>query len=255
MSVGQWSQRTAIVTGAARGIGAGIAKRLVVDGHRVALLDLDLEAALATARAIDPMGTFTHVAAVDVANEDAVRQAVAEVVRTLGSPTILVNNAGFAHDILLRDMPIHLWDEVVNVHLRGAFLMTREMSVHMRDSRWGRIVNISSTSSRGDAGRVNYSAAKSGLHGFTKACALELGPDGVTVNVVAPGFIVSDMTAKTARRLGRTFQEHQETVAATLAVRRVGQPEDIAHAVAYLTSQGAGYVTGQVIYIAGDPVG
>lgn len=249
------TSKTAIVTGAGRGIGASVAQHLVFGGHRVALLDRDFEAATATARALDPQGSTAVAIEADVTDEASVVRAVATVVRSLGAPTILVNNAGFAQDGPLGDMTVADWDAVVDVHLRAAFLTTRAASPHMRAAGWGRIVNISSTSALGDDDRVNYSAAKSGLHGFTKACALELGPAGVTANVVAPGFIVSEMTAATARRLGRSFEEHQRKVAATLPVRRVGQPDDVAHAVSYLTSVGAGYVTGQVLYVAGAPLG
>jgi 3-oxoacyl-[acyl-carrier protein] reductase len=247
--------RTAIVTGAGRGIGAAIARRLAHHGHGVAILDRDVEAATAAAKSIDPKGTSAFAVAVDVADERSVSEAVTATVRTIGAPTILVNDAGFARDQPIEDMSIADWDAVVDVHLRGAFLMTRATCEHMRAAGWGRIVNISSVSALGDDYRVNYSAAKSGLHGFTKACALELGPSGITANVVAPGFIVSDMTAATARRLGRSFEEHQQLVAATLPVRRVGQPDDIANAVSYLTSDGAGYVTGQILYVAGSPMG
>jgi 3-oxoacyl-[acyl-carrier protein] reductase len=242
-----------MITGAARGIGAAVARRLAAEGHRVAVLDRDVEAAAGTSRAIDPAGANAVAVEVDVTDEQSVHDAVATTVDALGPPTILVNCAGFARDQLIDDMPIADWDAVVGVHLRGAFLTTRAVVPHLRAASWGRIVNISSISARGDDERVNYSAAKSGLHGFSTACALELGPAGVTVNVVAPGFIASDMTAATARRLGRSFAEHQELVAANLPVRRVGQPADIAHAIAYLTSEGAGYVTGQVLYVAGQP--
>jgi 3-oxoacyl-[acyl-carrier protein] reductase len=238
--------RTAIVTGAGRGIGAAVAARLASHGHRVAVVDRD-EAAAAAAAA--ELGGLAITA--DVADEDAVTSAVATVVAELGPPTILVNNAGFARDQPIDDMPAADWDAVVDVHLRGAFLFSRAVTGHLRAAGWGRVVSISSISALGDENRVNYSAAKAGLIGFTRALALDLGPAGVTVNAVAPGFIVSDMTARSARRLGRTPEEHQRLVAETLPVRRVGQPADIAHAVEYLTSEGAGFVTGQVLYVAG----
>ncbi len=240
--------RTAIVTGGARGIGAGIARRLTADGHRVAVLDADP----APATAADPADLVLRC---DVSSEQAVAAAVEEVVSALGPPTILVNNAGFARDQPLDAMPLSDWDAVVDVCLRAAFLTTRAVAPHLKAAGFGRIVNISSTSALGDDDRVQYVAAKAGLNGFTKAVALELGPFGVTANAVAPGFVVSDMTARTAARLGRTVEEHQRIVAASLPVRRVGRPEDIAHAVSYLASEGAGYVTGQVLYVAGAPLG
>lgn len=248
MPVTHGEPRTAIVTGAGRGIGAAVAKRLAGHGHRVAVVDKDADVAASTAEAIGGLAITA-----DVADEDAVTGAVAATADALGPPTILVNNAGFARDQLIDDMPAEDWDAVVDVHLRGAFLCSRAVTGHMRDAGWGRIVSISSISALGHANRVNYSAAKAGLNGFTQALALELGPAGVTVNAVAPGFIVSDMTARTAKRLGRTPQEHQRLVAETLPVRRVGVPDDIAHAVEYLTSEGAGFVTGQILYVAGAP--
>lgn len=147
------------------------------------------------------------------------------------------------------------WDAVVDVCLRGAFMMTRAVTPHLKTAGFGRIVNISSISALGDDGRVPYGTAKAGLHGLAKSVALELGPSGVTANVVAPGFVVSDMTARSAVRLGHTFEEFQRLAAEELPVRRVGLPDDIAHAVSYLTSDGAGYVTGQVLYVAGAPRG
>lgn len=242
--------RTAVVTGGGNGIGAGVARRLAADGRRVAVLDVDLDGARAVAEEIG--GLAVHC---DVSDEDSVAAAVGQVAASLGEPTVLVNNAGFARDQPLDDMPLSDWDSVVDVVLRGAFLTVRAITPYLRAAGFGRVVNISSISALGDEERVQYVAAKSGLNGFTKAAALELGPVGVTVNAVAPGFVVSDMTARTAARLGRTFAEHQRIVAESLPVRRVGLPSDIAHAVSYLTSDDAGYVTGQVLYVAGAPLG
>jgi 3-oxoacyl-[acyl-carrier protein] reductase len=145
------------------------------------------------------------------------------------------------------------WDSVLAVHLRGSFLMSRAAQRYMTQARWGRIVNISSTSALGHRGQANYSAAKAGLQGFTKTLAVELGPFGVTVNAVAPGFIVTDMTASVASRLGIAFEEMQAAGAAETPVRRVGQPEDVAHAISYFVSDGASFVSGQVLYVAGGP--
>lgn len=234
----------AVVTGGARGIGAGIVARLRADGHRVAVLDVDVTGADADA-----------VVECDVASEESVAAAFAEVHETLGAPLVVVNNAGFARDQPLHEMPLSDWDAVVDVCLRGAFLTTRLAAPFMMAAGFGRIVNISSTSALGDPERVQYVAAKSGLNGFTKAAALELGPYGVTVNAVAPGFTVSDMTARSAQRRGRTVEEHQRIAAAASPVRRIGYPEDIAHAVSFFTSEGARYVTGQVLYVAGAPLG
>jgi 3-oxoacyl-[acyl-carrier protein] reductase len=146
------------------------------------------------------------------------------------------------------------WDTVLGVHLRGAFLMSRAAQKHMVDQRFGRIVNLSSSSALGNRGQVNYSAAKAGMQGFTKTLAIELGPFGITANAVAPGFIVTDMTAATAARIGMPFDDFQAAAASQIPVRRVGQPEDVGNVISFLCSEGAGFVSGQVIYVAGGPL-
>jgi 3-oxoacyl-[acyl-carrier protein] reductase len=166
---------------------------------------------------------------------------------------VLVNNAGITRDNLLFKMAVDEWDAVMNVHLRGAFLMSRATQKYMVDAKWGRIVNLSSISALGNRGQVNYSAAKAGLQGFTKTLAIELGPFGVTANAIAPGFIVSDMTAATAARMGMSFEDFQAAAASQIAVRRVGYPEDIANTVGFLVSDDASYISGQVVYVAGGP--
>jgi 3-oxoacyl-[acyl-carrier protein] reductase len=241
----------AIVTGAARGIGAGIAARLAADGIAVALFDLD--PADTGAQAVRAAGGRALAARVDVADGDQVAAAVADVAERLGPPTILVNNAGVIRDNLLFKMTEADWDTVMEVHLRGAFLMCRAVQSHMVDAAWGRIVNISSTSALGNAGQANYAAAKAGLQGFTKTLALELGKFGVTANAIAPGFIATDMTAATAARRGMTFDQFEAAVVTQIPVRRAGRPEDIAHTASFLVSEGASFVSGQVIYVAGGP--
>ena len=248
-------QRFAIVTGAARGIGAAVAKRLAREGHAVGVIDLREADCAATVDAITGEGGSAMPVAADVADEAAVTSAVERVAAELGPPTVLVNNAGFARDADLGEMTTEQWDEVQGVHLRGAFLTSRAALPYMVEARWGRIINVSSISALGHAGRVNYASAKAGVIGFTKALALELGSQGVTVNAIAPGFIVSDMTAATARRLGRDFEEHQRIAAESIPVGRVGQPEDIAHAASFFASPDAGFVSGQVLYVAGGPRG
>ncbi|HEX6968454.1 MAG TPA: beta-ketoacyl-ACP reductase [Micromonosporaceae bacterium] len=247
------SQRIAIVTGAARGIGAATARRLAADGLAVALADLDEATARATADSIVADGGRAISVGVDVTDRSAVQAAVDRVVTELGPPAVLVNNAGVTRDNLLFKMTDDDWDTVMNVHLRGAFLVSQAVQKHMVDQRWGRIVNLSSISALGNRGQANYSAAKAGLQGFTKTLAIELGPFGITVNAVAPGFIVTDMTAATAARLGVDFEEFQRRVAEATPMRRVGRPEDIAHTVSFLVSEDASYVSGQVIYVAGGP--
>jgi 3-oxoacyl-[acyl-carrier protein] reductase len=167
---------------------------------------------------------------------------------------VLVNNAGIIRDNLLFKMTEGDWDAVIGVHLRGAFLMTKAAQKYMTEQKWGRIVNLSSSSALGNRGQVNYSAAKAGMQGFTKTLAIELGKFGVTANVVAPGFIATDMTAATAERVHMSFEDFQKAAASQIPVGRVGQPDDVAHTISFLVSEGAGFVSGQVIYVAGGPL-
>jgi len=245
--------RTAIVTGGARGIGAAIAARLAADGMAVGILDLDEAGAKNTAGLIADGGGRAIGLLADVSDAASVAAAVDLVASDLGPPVVVVNNAGVTRDNLIFRMTDSDWDTVMNVHLRGAFLVSRAAQRHMVDTGFGRIVNISSTSALGNRGQVNYSAAKAGLQGFTKTLAIELGKFGVTVNAVAPGFVATEMTRATAERLGIPFDEYVRQRAANIPVGRAGQPEDIAHVVSFLVSEGAGYVSGQVIYAAGGP--
>ena len=247
------AQRTAIVTGAARGIGAATAIRLAADGHSVAVLDLDENACADTVSAITSAGGRAIAVGVDVSRPAQVEAAVARVADELGAPTILVNNAGIIRDNLIFRMSVEDWDAVMNVHLRGAFLMTKAVQAHMSAEKYGRIVNLSSTSAQGNRGQVNYSAAKAGLQGFTKTLAIELGRFNVTANAVAPGFIATDMTRQTAERMKVSFEDFIAGASAQIPVGRVGQPEDIANTISFLTSEQSGFVSGQVIYVAGGP--
>ncbi|MGN6412510.1 3-oxoacyl-ACP reductase FabG [Flexivirga sp.] len=246
-------QRTAIVTGAARGIGAEIAQRLAADGLAVAVLDLDEGACGAVVEAITAAGGRALAVGCDVSDEASVTAAVERVAGELGAPTVLVNNAGVLRDNLIFKMSADDWDTVMNVHLRGSFLMTRAAQKYMTEAKFGRIVNLSSTSAQGNRGQVNYSAAKAGLQGFTKTLAIELGKFGVTANAIAPGFIVTDMTKATADRVGIDFEEFQQLAAQEIPVQRVGLPADIANAASFFCGENAGFVSGQVLYVAGGP--
>jgi 3-oxoacyl-[acyl-carrier protein] reductase len=248
------SQRVAIVTGGARGIGAGTAKRLAADGLAVAVLDLKEGDSQATVDAITAVGGRALAVGADVSDTEQVAAAVGKVVAELGPPAVLVNNAGVIRDNMLFKMTDDDWDTVLGIHLKGSFLMARACQKHMVDQRWGRIVNLSSSSALGNRGQANYSAAKAGLQGFTKTLAIELGQFGITANAVAPGFIATDMTAATAARMGIGFEEFQKAAATQIPVRRVGTPDDIGHVISFLVSEGAGFVSGQVIYVAGGPL-
>ncbi len=245
--------RVAIVTGAARGIGAATALRLASDGYAVAVIDLDEAACADTVDAIEAAGGTALAVGANVADSVAVTAAVDAVAERLGAPTILVNNAGILRDNLLFKMTDDDWDAVMNVHLRGAFLMSRAVQKHQVEAGWGRIVNLSSTSALGNRGQANYAAAKAGMQGLTKTLAIELGRYGVTANAVAPGFIQTDMTRATAERIGVPFDDFVAAAAKEIPVGRAGTPEDVAATVSFFCREDAGFVSGQVVYVAGGP--
>ncbi|MGW6728011.1 3-oxoacyl-ACP reductase FabG [Nocardia sp. NPDC055029] len=245
--------RAAIVTGAARGIGAATAKRLAADGFAVAVLDIDETACKTVVSEIEAAGGTALGIGADVSDEGSVDSAVSQTAAELGAPLVLVNNAGVIRDNMLFKMTTNDWDTVMNVHLRGSFLMSRAAQKHMTEARWGRIINLSSTSALGNRGQANYSAAKAGLQGFTKTLAFELGKFGITANAIAPGFIETEMTQATAERMGVPFEQFRDAIVKGIPVGRSGKPEDIASAVAFLASDGAGYISGQTLYVAGGP--
>ncbi|NLJ52771.1 MAG: 3-oxoacyl-ACP reductase FabG [Intrasporangiaceae bacterium] len=246
--------RVAIVTGAARGIGAATALRLAQDGYAVAVVDLDESACADVVTRIEEAGGRALAVGIDVSKSDQVEAGVKRIADELGAPVALVNNAGIIRDNLLFKMSEDDWDAVMGVHLRGAFLMAKACQAYMTQEKFGRIVNLSSSSAQGNRGQANYSAAKAGLQGFTKTLAIELGKFGVTANAVAPGFIQTEMTKSTADRLGVEFDKFIEYSASQIPVQRVGQPEDIAATISFLCSEEAGFVSGQVIYVAGGPL-
>ncbi|CAN5358608.1 3-oxoacyl-ACP reductase FabG [soil metagenome] len=246
-------QRIAIVTGGARGIGAAIAARLAADGHAVGVIDLREEDTADTVSSITEAGGWAFGVGADVSDAAAAASAVDRIADELGAPTILVNNAGILRDNLLFKMEESDWDAVMNVHLRGAFLMCRAVQKYQVEEKWGRIVNLSSTSALGNRGQANYSAAKAGLQGFTKTLAIELGPFGITANAIAPGFIETDMLRGTAERMGVSFADFLTGAAKTIDVRRVGQPDDVAQAASFFCGEASGFISGQVLYVAGGP--
>ena len=253
MTGSRFAGKAALITGAGRGIGAAVAIRLAVEGGAVAVLDLREEDTARTVAAIVEAGGKAIGIGADVADAGQVAAAVQRTVDELGRLDILVNNAGVLRDNLLFKMTEDDWDTVLGVHLKGAFLCSREAQKHMVAQKYGRIVNLSSTSALGNRGQANYSAAKAGLQGFTRTLAIELGPLGITVNAIAPGFIVTAMTDATARRLGMEPEQLREAAAQAIPVRRVGVPADIAAVAAFLCSDDASFVNGQTIYVDGGP--
>lgn len=245
--------RVAVVTGAGQGIGAATAQRLSTAGAAVAVVDLDEDTAESVAAGIEAGGGRAIAVKCDVSDTDQVVAGVARAVTELGPVGVLVNNAGVLRDNLLFKMTDDDWTTVIDTHLKGTFLFTRAAQASMVENRWGRIVNVSSVAALGHRGQSNYSAAKAGLQGMTKTHALELGQFNITVNSVAPGFVETAMVRQTAERQGRDFEAYREEVAQSNPMRRVAQPIDIANAIALLASEDAGFINGQVIYVAGGP--
>jgi 3-oxoacyl-[acyl-carrier protein] reductase len=243
------------VTGGARGIGAATARCFAQEGARVAIADLDTESCERLAEELRTTGAEVIPIGCDVSDAGQVQSMVDRVLERFGRLDILVNNAGITRDNLLYKMPEDDWDRVIAVHLRGAFLCSRAAQKPMVERKYGRIISLSSTSALGNRGQANYSAAKAGLQGFTRTLAIELGPFGITANAVAPGFIDTDMTRATAQRLGITFDQMSEALSKEIPLRRVGQPSEVASVIAFLASEDASYVSGQIIYVKGGPAG
>jgi 3-oxoacyl-[acyl-carrier protein] reductase len=250
---GRFEGKVAFVTGGSRGIGKGIVELFAAEGAKVAFIDLDEQALAQTTAELREKGVEVYSKVASVTDAEQVETAVKEIVDTFGSVDILVNNAGVIRDNMLFKMTENDWDTVMNVHLKGSFLATKAVQKYMVDQKYGRIINISSTSALGNRGQANYSTAKAGLQGFTKTLAIELGKFGITANSIAPGFIETDMTKETARRIGIPFEELIKASVANIPVARSGKPADIANAVAFFADENSGFVSGQVIYVAGGP--
>ncbi|MFS8514209.1 MAG: 3-oxoacyl-ACP reductase FabG [Planifilum fulgidum] len=251
--MGRLKGRVAMITGAGRGIGFAAARRFAREGAQVCLTDIDEEGIRRAEESLRGEGLEVFGLRVDVTDRAQVESAVEETVRRYGRLDILVNNAGVIRDNLLFKMTDEDWQTVMDVHLKGAFYCSRAAQKVMVEQKYGRIINISSTSALGNRGQANYSAAKAGLQGFTKTLAIELGKFGITVNAVAPGFIETEMTRATAERIGISFEQFVEEVKKQIPVGRIGQPEDVAAAILFFASEEASFVNGQVLYVAGGP--
>jgi 3-oxoacyl-[acyl-carrier protein] reductase len=245
----RFENQVAIVTGAGRGIGHAIALRLAQEGARVASVSRSEQNARKTADEINAARTDAAKAyAVDVADHAAVQKIGAQIFNDFGRVDVLVNNAGVTRDGLSMRMSMEDWDTVIDTNLKGAFNFSQAVMRSMIKHRSGRIINISSVSGlTGNAGQANYAASKAGLIGLTKTLARELASRGITVNAVAPGFVVTDMT-------GALSEEVQQTIMSKIPLAKLGQPEDIAAAVAFLASAEANYITGQVLTVDGGMV-
>ncbi len=251
--MGKLDGRVAFVTGAGRGIGAATALRLAEDGASVVLADIDQDGCKQVAAEIKDAGSQALAVSCNVSVREDVEAAFQQAIEHFGQLDILVNNAGVLRDNLLFKMSDDDWETVMNVHLKGAFLCSRAAQTQMVKQKYGRIVSLSSTSALGNRGQANYATAKAGLQGLTRTLAIELGPFGITANAVAPGFIDTEMTRATARRQGHNPQQVIEMAAKSIPVRRVGQPRDVANVICFLASEEAGFVSGQIIYVAGGP--
>jgi 3-oxoacyl-[acyl-carrier protein] reductase len=242
------NDRVAVVTGAARGIGAATMRRLAADGARVVGLDLDGDAAQAVATSVGGAGYVC-----DITDRDKVHEVVSVIAERFGRIDVLVNNAGITRDAMFYKMQIDDWELVLRTHLTGAFHVTQEVSTHMVEQRYGRIVFVSSRAALGNRGQTNYSAAKAGMQGMAKTLAIELGPFGITANTVGPGFIETEMTRSIVQKTGGSWKELAGRMTERAAVKRIGRPEDIAEVVAFFALPDSGFVTGQTIYATGSP--
>jgi 3-oxoacyl-[acyl-carrier protein] reductase len=238
--------KVAVITGAANGIGAATSARLAAEGASVVVADIDEAGALAQAKALTEQGLRAIGVKVDVTDENSVAAMVDRSRESFGGVHILVNNAGFTRDMRITKMALEAWDSVVEVILKGAFLCTRAVLPAMTEQGWGRIVNVSSRAHLGNPGQANYSAAKAGLIGFTRAMSLENARFGVTVNAVAPGII--DTAA--VRRLPH-YEKIRDAAAKNTPVPRMGHPDDVADAIAFLASERASYISGDLLYVSG----
>ncbi len=240
----RFHNEVAVVSGAGRGIGAATAKKLFDEGCRVVILDINEETALNCSNSIDPSGGRSLALSCDVSSEDSVRQATSEITKKFETIDILVNNAGITIDAIFHKMTLAQWQRVIDVNLTGTFLLTSAAASYMREKKWGRIINISSTSAYGNIGQANYAATKAGILGLTKTLAKELGRYNITVNAIEPGVIETDM-------LKVVPQPIREGWLKGMPLARMGKSEDIANAVCFFASDEASFITGVELPVCG----
>ena len=245
--------KVAVITGSGRGIGAACAARLAAEGAAVVISDMDPKTTEETAAKIAGDGGKAKGIAADVTQRESVENLVKGAVDAFGRLDILVCCAGILRDNLIYKMSDEDWDGVIDTHLKGTFYAAREAQKVMVPQKYGRMIFMSSTSALGNRGQTNYSTAKAGLQGMARTLAIELGRYSITVNAIAPGFIETAMTRQTADRMGMDFEQFKQGAASQIPVQRIGQPEDIAAAVAFLASEEAGFVSGQTLYVRGGP--
>ncbi len=246
--------KVALVTGGARGLGAATSLKLADEGASVVVNDVDLELAQELADNLEERGVQAEAIRADVSQKDQVTDMVEQIADRFDRIDILVNNAGILDNSLLVDMSEEQWDRVIDINLKGSFLCAQAVAPLMMQQKAGAIVNISSEAAYGSSrGHANYSSSKAGIIGLTKTMAIELGPFGITVNAVAPGFIKSDMTYDLGEELGKDFDEWIEERSQGIPLRRVGEPMDVANAVYLLVSPEAGYINGEIVHLQGGP--
>lgn len=251
----QSTNRVTFVTGAGQGLGAEIARHQASGGDTVVVTDIVLQRAQAVADEITAAGGEARAYKVDVRDKEEIESTMKAVVAEFGSLDRLVCNAGLLRDNLIFKMTDEDWDMVIATHLTGAFYCARAAQRHMVENNFGRIVFVSSRAGQGNRGQTNYSAAKAGLQGMAKTLAIELGRFNIVVNAIAPGHIETAMTHATAERMGIPYAELAKATIEKSAIKRVGQPKDVAHTVSFFLSDANEYVTGQVLHITGRPLG
>jgi 3-oxoacyl-[acyl-carrier protein] reductase len=252
-SDGEFPSRVALVTGGGRGIGRASALRFGKDGTAVVVADIDPEPAREVADEIREAGGRALSVSCDVRDSASVEAAVSAAVSEFGSLDFLATCAGVLRDNLIHKMTEEDWDMVIGTHLKGAFLCARAAQAVMVPKHFGRMVFLSSGAARGNRGQTNYSAAKAGLLGIVRTLAIELGRYDIRVNAVAPGFVETRMTRSVAERTGVDYEELKRATAERLALRRIGQPEEIAGVIAFLCGEDSSFVTGQTLYARGAP--